>query len=150
MKSAGVKVLIFFCIAYYLHTLRDSVSPVWVIMCKKISDRIHVIFSLSLWLQCALLRLPGSLDLDCSWTAPQCESPQVISLAKSKYYYIFKQIFLKNFKCHISSIVRVFDLILKLRARPKYQLYSGTKYINVILSYSLYASHQHYLDIETT
>ena len=26
--------------------------------------------------------LLGSLELVCSWTTPQCESPQVISLAK--------------------------------------------------------------------
>ena len=71
---------------------------VWVIICRKNSDPIHVIFSLSLWLQWALLCLPGSLELGCSWTSPQWESPQVISLAKSKCFYIFRQIFLKNFK----------------------------------------------------
>ena len=51
----------------------------------------------------------------------------------------------KTLHIHISSTAIVFDLIAKLRARPKYQLYYGTKYINVILC----DSHQHYLDIET-
>ena len=46
----------------------------------------------------------------------------------------------------MSSTVRAFDLIPKLRARPEYQLYSGTKHINVILS----DSYQHYLDIKIT
>ena len=48
--------------------------------------------------------------------------------------------------CYVSSTVRAFDLIPKLRALPEYQLYSGTRYINIIQS----DSHQHYLDIETT
>ena len=52
----------------------------------------------------------------------------------------------KSLNCHISSTVRAFDLIPKLRAQPEYQLYSGTKYINVIMC----DSHQHYLDIQTT
>ena len=34
--------------------------------------------------------------------------------------------------CHISSTVRAFDLIPKLRAKPEYQLSSGTKYITLI------------------
>ena len=83
---------------------------------------------------CALLCLPGRLELGSSWTAPQCESNQVISLAKSKYYNVFRQIFVNPLNCHISSTVRVFDPIPKLIARPKYQLYSGTKYINVWLA----------------
>ena len=40
----------------------------------------------------------GSLELVCSWTAPQCESPQVISLAKSKYLHICWIFFWTNFK----------------------------------------------------
>ena len=44
--------------------------------------------------------------------------------------------------CHITS----FDLIPKLRARPEYQLSSGTKYINVIQC----DWYRHYLDIDTT
>ena len=55
-------------------------------------------FSQSLGLKCALLCLPGSLELDCSWTAPQYESSQVISLAKSKYLHTFGIFFLTNFK----------------------------------------------------
>ena len=38
--------------------------------------------------------------------------------------------FWKTLKCHIFSTVKAFDLILKLRARPEYQLYSDTKYKN--------------------
>ena len=69
---------------------------IWVIMCRKNSDPIFVIFSPSLWLQCALLCLPGSLELGCVWTAPQCKLPQVISLSKFKCYYIFRQLIKKN------------------------------------------------------
>ena len=54
--------------------------------------------------------------------------------------------FWKTLNSHISSTVRAFDLIPKLRARPEYQLYSNTKHKNVILC----DSHQHYLDIVTT
>ena len=115
-------------------------------MCRKNSDPIHFIFSQSLWLQCALLFLPGSLELGCSLTAHQCDSPQVINLAKSKISIFSGNYFVKTLNCHISSTVRAFDLIPKLRARPKYQLSSGTKYINVIQC----DSHRHYLDIDTT
>ena len=52
----------------------------------------------------------------------------------------------KALNCHISSTVRAFELIPKLRGRPECKLFSGTKYISVILC----DSHQHYLDIETT
>ena len=48
--------------------------------------------------------------------------------------------------CHVTSTVRVFDLIPKLRAKPEYQLSSGSKYINVIQC----DSHRHYLDMDTT
>ena len=48
---------------------------IWDNMCRKNSDKIHVLFSPSLWLQSALLCHPGSLELVCSWTIPQCESP---------------------------------------------------------------------------
>ena len=43
------------------------------------------------------------------------------------------------FKCHIFSTVKAFDLILKLRAKPEYQLYSDTKYKN-----PAYGRHQIY------
>ena len=103
---------------------------IWVIICIQNSDPIHVIFSQSLLLQRALLCLPGSLELGCNWTAPQCKSPQVINLAKSKvFFFIFSaNYFGKTLNCHISLIVRAFDLISKLRARPQYQL--SSKYIN--------------------
>ena len=52
----------------------------------------------------------------------------------------------KTLNCHISSTVRAFDLIPKLRARPEYQLSSSNKYINMIQC----DSHRHYLDINTT
>ena len=50
------------------------------------------------------------------------------------------------FNRHIFSIVKAFDLLIKLRDKPEYQLSSGTKYINVIPC----DSHWHYLDIDTT
>ena len=53
-----------------------SYHMIWDKMCRKNSDKIHVLFSPSLWLQSALLGHPGSLELACSWTTPQCESPQ--------------------------------------------------------------------------
>ena len=61
-------------------------------------------------------------------------------------FTLFSYRFFFTFNWHISSTVWVFDLIPKLRARPEYQLCSGTKYINMILC----DSHQHYLDIEST
>ena len=103
-------------------------DSIWVKMPRKNNDLFDVLFSQSLWLKCALLCLPGSLELDCSWTAPPCESPQVISLAKSKYLHIFGIFFWKTLNCHCSSTVRAFDLIPKLRARPEYQLVCGSKY----------------------
>ena len=69
-----------------------SCFHIWDKMCRKNSDQIHVIFSPSLWQQCALLCLPGSLELVCSWTTPRCESPQVISLAKIKMSLYFQAI----------------------------------------------------------
>ena len=54
--------------------------------------------------------------------------------------------FWKSLNCHISLTFRAFDLIPKLRARPEYHPYSGTKYINVILC----DLHPPYPDIETT
>ena len=102
---------------------------IWVEMPGKNNGLFDVLFSQSLWLKCALLCLPGSLELDCSWTTPQCESPQVISLAKFKYLYAFRDLFfLQTLNCHYSSTVRAFDLIPKMRARPDYQLSSGCKY----------------------
>ena len=67
---------------------------IWVKMPRKNNGLFDVLFSQSLWLKCALLCLPGRLQLDCSWTAPQCESSQVSSLAKYKNLHIF----LTNFK----------------------------------------------------
>ena len=100
----------------------------WVKMPRKNKGPFGVFFSQSLWLKCPLMCLPGSLELDCSWIAPQCESPQVISLAKSKYLNIFRIFFGKTLNGHYSSTVRAFDLIPKLRAKPEYQLSSGTNY----------------------
>ena len=60
----------------------------------KNSDKIHVLFSPSLWLQSALLCHPGSLELVCSWTTMQ--SPQVTSLATSKFHFIFRQLFVEK------------------------------------------------------
>ena len=53
--------------------------------------------------------------------------------------------FWKTLNGHISSTLRAFNLIPKLRARPEYQLYFSTKYINGIMC----DSHKHYFDIET-
>ena len=84
--------------------------------------------SQSVWLKCALLCLPGSLDLDCSWTASQWESPKVNSLARTKYLHIFGIFYWQTLNCHYSSTVIAFDPIPKMRARPEYQLSSGSKY----------------------
>ena len=62
-----------------------------------------------------------------------------LSILSSNYFWT-------TLNCHITSTVRAFDLIPKLRARPEYQLSSGTKYINVIQC----DSHRHFLDIDTT
>ena len=101
---------------------------IWVKMPRKNNGLFDVLFSQSCWLMCALLCLPGNVELDCSWTAPQCKSPQVISLAKSKYLHIFGIPFWQTLNCHYSSTVRAVDLIPKLRARPEYRLWSGSKY----------------------
>ena len=71
---------------------------IWDKMCRKNSDQIHVIFSPSLWLQCALLCLPGSLELGWSWTTSPCKSPLVISFASSKFHIIVRQLFLEQLK----------------------------------------------------
>ena len=42
--------------------LKLKIVPIWDKMCRENSDQIHVIFSPSLRLQCALLCLPGSLE----------------------------------------------------------------------------------------
>ena len=56
---------------------------------------------------------------------------------------IFSGNFFKTtLNCNITSTFRAFDLIQKLRARPEYQLSSGTKYIKVIQC----DLHRHYLD----
>ena len=98
----------------------------------------------------ALLCLPGTVELGCSRTAPQCESLKIIILAKSKYNSIFRQLFKKKktLCCHISSTVGAFDLIPKLGARPEYHLYSCSKYINILCI--LCDSHRHYLHMENT
>ena len=90
------------------------ISYIWVKMPRKNNGLFNVLFSQSLWLKCDLLCLPGSLELECSWTAPQCESPQVISLAKLKYLYIFWIFFGQTLNCNYSSTVRAFHLIPKL------------------------------------
>ena len=95
---------------------------IWVKMPRKNNGLFDVFFSQTLWLKCALLCLPGTLELDCSWTAPQCEWPQVISLAKSKYLNIFGIFFWQTLNGHYSLTVKAFDLIPKLRARSEYQL----------------------------
>ena len=58
--------------------LCKQTTHIWDEMCRKNSDQIHGIFSPSLWLQSALLCLPGSLEQGWSWTTPWCESPQII------------------------------------------------------------------------
>ena len=63
---------------------------------------------------------PGSLELVCSWTTPQCESHQVTTLANQNVTLFSGNYFLKT--------VRDFDLIPKKRARPQHQLSSGTIY----------------------
>ena len=70
---------------------------IWVKMPRKNNGLFDVLFSQCLWLKCAILCLPGSLEFDCSWTAPQCESPHVISLAKSKYLHILGIFFCDKF-----------------------------------------------------
>ena len=57
-----------------------------------------------------------------------------------RHFFLEKK---KNFKLSLNVIA--FNLFPKLRGRLEYQLYSGTKYVNVILC----DSHQHYIDIET-
>ena len=106
----------------------SSYPYIWVKMPRKNNGLFDVLFSQSLWLKCNLLCLPGGLVLDCSWTALQCESPQVISLAKFKYLHIFGIFLGQTLNCHYCSTVWAFDLIPKLRARPEYQLSSGSKY----------------------
>ena len=107
---------------------------IWVKMPRKNNGLFDVLFSQSLWIKCVLLCFPGRLELDCSWKAPQCESPQVISLAKSKYLYIFGIFFWQTLNSHYSSTVKVFDLIPKVRASPGYQLSSGSKYTACLAS----------------
>ena len=83
--------------ALTLSKTTETVVHIWDNMCMKNSDKIDVLFSPSLLLQSALLCHPGSLEMVCSWTTPQCESPQVTSLAKSKCHFIFRHFFF-NFK----------------------------------------------------
>ena len=81
---------------------------------------------------CELLDQSWWPQIVSNWQIHRRESPQVINLAKSKISIFSGSYFVKTINCHISSTIRAFDQILKLRARPMYQLSSGTKYINVI------------------
>ena len=117
--------------------LRTELSDnIWDKMCSKNSDQIQVIFSPSLWLQCALLCFTGSLELACNWT-----TPQVIRLAKSKLNFIFREFVWQTLNHHDSSTVRAFDLIpkLKLGLSIRYHLVH-----NIPCD-----SHRHFLQIET-
>ena len=80
--------------------MSSYVTHIWVKMPRKNNGLFDVLLSQSLWLKCALLCLTGCLELDCSWTALQCESPQVIRLAKSKYLHIFEIFFWQTLNCH--------------------------------------------------
>ena len=70
---------------------------------------------------------PASLELGCSWAASLCESPHVISLTDQNVTIFPGHFFClsRTLNCHITSTVRAFDL----RARPEYQLSSGTNYM---------------------
>ena len=81
---------------------------------------------------CKLLNQSWWPQIVSTWQIHRCESPLVTNLAKSKISIFSSNYYVKTLNCHISSTVRAFDLIPKLRARPKYQLSSGTKYTNVI------------------
>ena len=98
---------------------------------------------LSLWLKFALLCLPGSQELGCSWKAPKCEHPRSSVWPNANVRMFLGSDFWKTLNCHIYSTFKTVDLIPKLRARIEYQLYSGTKYKNKILC------DLHYLDTET-
>ena len=114
---------------FYLLTVRkiNSVKKyinififyIWDKMCWKNSDKIHVLFSPPLWLQSALLCLPGSLELVCSWIATQYESPHVTSWAKSKYPLILRHL-KKTLNVHCSSTVRDFETN-SLKSNQKFQ-----------------------------
>ena len=121
--------------------LMSSVVLIWDKMCRKNSDQIHVLFSPSLWLQCALLCLPGSLELGWSLTTPPCESPQVISLGNSKCHFIFMQLFLEKLKTDITPQP------LELLTFRKWELGLIMSYLLVLTI--LCDSHQHLLQIET-
>ena len=70
--------------------------------------------------------------MGCSWTAPKCESPRSSIWPNPNVSIFSGNYFGTTLNCHITSTVNAFDLIPKLRARPEYQLSSGTKYINGI------------------
>ena len=113
-------------------------------MCRTNSDQIHVIFLYLFYCNvpfCAFLEAWNWVVAGHHLKASQHRSsvwpnPNVTLFSGIKFFFNF----------HISSTVRTFDLFPKLRARPEYQLYSGTTHINVIMC----DSHQHYIDIETT
>ena len=126
-----------FCIQYI---------NIWVIMCKKNSGPILVIFSLSLWLQCALMCLPKAWNLVVAGQHLIASHPSSLVWPNPNITIFSDNYFWKTLNCHISSGIRIFDLISNLRANPEYPLFSGIKYMNVIPC----ESHQHYLDIETT
>ena len=81
----------------------------------------------------------------CDWSVPYCASLEAWNWVVARQHLdashprssvwpnqnvtIFSgNYFWKTLNCHNSSTVRAFDLIPKLRARPEYQLSSGTKY----------------------
>ena len=115
---------------------------IWVKMPRKNNGWFHVLFFSIFVTEVCLTVPPGSLELGCCWTAGQ--SHQVINLAKSKCHYIFKLLFLTNFKpSHLlKSTVRAFDII------PKREL-------GLSISYHLVFNmpcdlHRHFLQIETS
>ena len=81
-----------------------------------------------LHLQSAILCHPGSLELVCSWRTPQCESPQVTSLAKSKYHFSLRQLILINFKRSL--------LLNRYRLRPNSKTGSSAS-VSAIINFGL-------------
>ena len=106
----------------YLHiTLyNNNKKYIWVKMPRKNNGLIDVLFSQSLWLKCALLCLPGSLKLDCA------SHPRSSVWPNPNISIFFRIFYWQTLNCHYSSTVKAFDLIPKMRARPEYQLSSGS------------------------
>ena len=116
---------------------------IWVMMCRKNSDQIYVIFfhlydcsvpycaSLEAWnLVVAGQHLNASHQI---WTNKKK------SLLSGIYFWA-------TLNCHITSTGKAFDPIPQLRYGPEYQLSPGTKYHNVMQC----DSQRHYFDIDTT